>query len=39
MRDGDSLTIRGHSIVNGKRVGFGDCAGTLIPSRPESEYY
>lgn len=39
MQDGDTITLRGHTIVNGKRVGFGECAGTLIPAAPESDYY
>lgn len=39
MLDGDSITLRGHTQVNGKRVGFGECTGTLVPAAPESDYY
>lgn len=39
MRDGDSITLKGHTLVNGKRVGFGECTGTLVPPKPESDYY
>ena len=39
MKDGDSITLRGHTTVNGKRVGFGECTGKLVPAIPEEQYY
>jgi len=32
VEDGDSINIRGHAIRNGKRIGFGDCEGTILPA-------
>jgi fumarylacetoacetase len=34
LEDGDTLTLRGAAKGNGYRVGFGDCAGTLLPAPP-----
>jgi fumarylacetoacetase len=33
LEDGDRLTLRGHARGDGYRVGFGDCAGTVMPAR------
>jgi fumarylacetoacetase len=38
IEDGDSVNIRGSAFHNGKRIGFGDCEGTVLPAFPESEY-
>jgi fumarylacetoacetase len=30
LEDGDTLTLRGHAMGDGYRIGFGDCSGTLL---------
>ncbi|MEM1140883.1 MAG: fumarylacetoacetase, partial [Pseudomonadota bacterium] len=32
LEDGDTATLRGHAQGDGFRVGFGACAGTLLPA-------
>ena len=32
IEDGDSVIIRGHAERNGVRIGFGDCAGKILPA-------
>lgn len=32
IEDGDTITLRGHCAGNGYTIGFGDCAGTLLPA-------
>ncbi len=32
LEDGDTLTLRGHAQGDGFRIGFGDCAGQVIPA-------
>ena len=32
IEDGDTLTLRGAAIGDGVRIGFGACAGTLLPA-------
>jgi len=32
IEDGDTMTLRGHAQGDGFRVGFGDCAGTILPA-------
>ena len=32
LEDGDTLTLRGHAQGDGYRIGFGDCAGQVIPA-------
>jgi fumarylacetoacetase len=32
IEDGDTLTLRGHAQGDGFRVGFGDCAGRILPA-------
>ncbi len=32
LEDGDNLTLSGHAQGDGYRIGFGDCAGTLLPA-------
>jgi fumarylacetoacetase len=32
LLDGDTLTLRGHAQGDGYRIGFGDCAGTILPA-------
>ena len=30
--DGDTLTLKGHAKGDGYLIGFGDCAGTVLPA-------
>jgi fumarylacetoacetase len=32
LEDGDTLTLRGHAAGDGYRIGFGDCAGQVLPA-------
>ncbi|MBM2575325.1 fumarylacetoacetase [Jannaschia sp. Os4] len=32
LKDGDRVVLRGHARGDGYRVGFGDCAGTVLPA-------
>ena len=32
IEDNDTLTLRGHAQGAGYRIGFGDCAGKVIPA-------
>ena len=32
IEDGDTLTLLGHAQGDGFRIGFGDCAGTILPA-------
>ena len=32
LEDGDTLTLDGHAKGNGYRIGFGTCAGTILPA-------
>nr|WP_152826473.1 fumarylacetoacetase [Fertoeibacter niger] len=32
IEDGDTVTLRGHAQGDGYRIGFGDCAGRLLPA-------
>ncbi|MFO1413827.1 MAG: fumarylacetoacetase [Burkholderiales bacterium] len=35
LEDGDTVILRGHCARPGfRRIGFGDCAGTIVPARP-----
>ncbi|MDW3204250.1 MAG: fumarylacetoacetase [Alphaproteobacteria bacterium] len=34
IEDGDTITLRGWAPGAGYRIGFGDCAGTVLPARP-----
>lgn len=38
LEDGDTLTLRGAALGDGYRVGFGACAGTLLPAIPQPEW-
>jgi len=33
LEDGDRVTMRGQARGEGYRIGFGDCAGTVLPAR------
>lgn len=33
IEDGDTLTLRGHAEGEGYRIGFGECAGKVLPAR------
>ena len=35
LEDGDTLTLTGWCEGRGHRIGFGTCAGTILPSPPE----
>lgn len=39
IQDGDSIIMTGYATKNGKRIGFGECAGKVLPALPESDYY
>jgi len=33
LQDGDTVTMRGHARgADGERIGFGECAGTVLPA-------
>ena len=34
IEDGDTVTLRGHAQGDGYRIGFGECAGKILPARP-----
>jgi fumarylacetoacetase len=33
IEDGDTVVMRGHAEKDGVRIGFGDCAGKILPAR------
>ena len=33
IEDGDTITLRGHAGGDGFRIGFGDCAGQVLPAK------
>nr|MBS0037397.1 fumarylacetoacetase [Saprospiraceae bacterium] len=33
LKDGDRVVLRGYGIHKGVRIGFGDCAGKILPAR------
>ncbi|MDO5528538.1 MAG: fumarylacetoacetase [Paracoccus sp. (in: a-proteobacteria)] len=33
IEDGDSITLRGHASGDGYRIGFGECAGKVLPAQ------
>ncbi|WP_250518098.1 hypothetical protein [Caballeronia sp. ATUFL_M1_KS5A] len=33
LQDGDEITLRGWCQGEGYRVGFGECAGRILPAR------
>ncbi len=35
LEDGDRVTLRGHAQGAGYRIGFGDCAGTILPAHDD----
>ena len=39
VEDGDEIIMTGFTMKNGKKIGFGDCAGKILPAHPETEYY
>jgi fumarylacetoacetase len=38
LEDGDTLTLTGLAQGNGYRIGFGPCAGTILPAPPEPDW-
>lgn len=34
IEDGDSIVITGFAVKNGKKIGFGECAGKVLPALP-----
>lgn len=39
IADGDSIMMRGWADKKGKKIGFGECEGTVLPVLPESDYF
>lgn len=39
IQDGDSIVMTGWAVRKGKKIGFGECEGTVLPALDESEYY
>jgi len=39
IEDGDSIVITGFANRNGKKIGFGECSGKVLPAHPETDYY
>jgi fumarylacetoacetase len=37
LEDGDTLTLHGHARGDGHRIGFGPCAGTVLPAAPRPD--
>ena len=35
LQDGDTVTLRGHAQGDGYRIGFGECAGRIVPALKE----
>jgi fumarylacetoacetase len=33
LEDGDTVILRGHAQGDGYRIGFGDCAGQILPAK------
>ena len=33
INDGDTVTMRGHALKDGKRVGFGEVSAKLLPTK------
>lgn len=31
--------MTGHAVKNGKKIGFGECSGKILPALDETEYY
>lgn len=31
--------MTGWAVNHGKKIGFGECVGTILPALPESDYY
>lgn len=38
IADGDTLTLTGWCQGDGHRIGFGECAGTILPSPAEPDW-
>ena len=38
LEDGDTVIMRGHAMGDGFRIGFGECAGTLLPAVEKPEW-
>ena len=38
IENGDRLTLRGWAQGEGHRIGFGECAGTVVPSPQEKDW-
>ncbi|EAR94691.1 fumarylacetoacetase (macronuclear) [Tetrahymena thermophila SB210] len=39
IQDNDQIIMKGFAEKNGIRVGFGECAGKVLPALPENKYY
>lgn len=38
VEDGDTILMRGTAVKNGRKMGFGECLGKVLPALPESDY-
>jgi fumarylacetoacetase len=38
VEDGDTVTLRGWCEGDGVRIGFGECAGKILPAPPEPQW-
>jgi fumarylacetoacetase len=38
LEDGDTVILRGHAQGDGFRIGFGDCAGRILPALPVPDW-
>ena len=38
LEDGDEVTLTGHAQGDGYRIGFGACAGKILPSPAEPDW-
>ena len=38
IQDGDSIIMTGYAVNKGKKIGFGECAGKVLPCLDESAY-
>jgi fumarylacetoacetase len=39
IQDGDTVVMTGYALKAGKRIGFGECSGKVLPVLPETDYY
>jgi fumarylacetoacetase len=39
IEDGDTVVMTGFVNKKGRKIGFGECAGKVLPALPETDYY